>query len=173
MACQSSLNRPQDRQTRRCLDQRDGSQALGHVGIRNRCHHAMANREFKKQRQLRSATKTSLKKWIGAASNFIALIPSRLICQMLEIFLELSSKQLYQSSRKEKESCCLVFPCSTKREIRHFHVVVVQRRLITRADKGWAVKRARPSKKVWFSGLGLCLAMSPVFDFGQGLWFVL
>ena len=38
MACQSSLNRPQDRQTPRCLDQQDGSQALGDVGIRNRCH---------------------------------------------------------------------------------------------------------------------------------------
>ena len=37
------------------------------------------------------------------------------------------------------------------------------------ADKGWAVKRARLSKKVWCSGLGLCLEMSPVFDFGQGL----
>ena len=37
---------------------------------------------------------------------------------------------VYQSSGKEKESCCLVFPSSTKREIRHFiHVVVVQRRL--------------------------------------------
>ena len=31
-----------------------------------------------------------------------------------------------------------------------------------RADKGWAVKRARTSKKVWCSGLGLCLEMSPV-----------
>ena len=41
--------------------------------------------------------------------------------------------------------------------------------LTTRADKGWAVKRARPSKKVWCSGLGLCLEMSLVFDFGQGL----
>ena len=30
-----------------------------------------------------TATKTSLKKWIRAASNFIALIPSRLIRQML------------------------------------------------------------------------------------------
>ena len=39
----------------------------------------------------------------------------------------------------------------------------------TRADKGWAVKRARPSKKVWCSGLGLCLEMSLVFDFGHGL----
>jgi len=38
-----------------------------------------------------------------------------------------------------------------------------------RANKGWAVKRARPSKKVWCSGLGLCLEMSLVFDFVQGL----
>ena len=30
--------------------------------------------------------------------------------------------------RKRKESCCLVFPSSTKREFRHFHVVVGQRR---------------------------------------------
>ena len=44
------------------------------------------------------------------------------------MFLELNSKGLYQSSGKEKESCCLVFPSSTKREIRQFHVVVVQRR---------------------------------------------
>ena len=38
-----------------------------------------------------------------------------------------------------------------------------------RADKGWAVKRAHPSKKVCCSGLGLRLEMSLVFDFGQGL----
>ena len=30
---------------------------------------------------------------------------------------------------QEKKSCCLVFPSSTKREIRHLHVVVTQRRL--------------------------------------------
>ena len=36
------------------------------------------------------------------------------------------------------------------------------RRLHNRADKGWAMKRARPSKKVWCSGLGLCLEMSLV-----------
>ena len=49
---------------------------------------------------------------------------------MLAIFLELNSNLgLYQSSGKGKESCCLLFPSSTKREIRHFHVVVVQRRL--------------------------------------------
>ena len=45
-----------------------------------------------------------------------------------QIFLELNSERLYQSSGKEKESC-LVFPSSTKGEIRHFHVVVLQRRL--------------------------------------------
>ena len=32
------------------------------------------------------------------------------------------------SGFKEKENCCLVFPSSTKHEIRHFHVAVVQRR---------------------------------------------
>ena len=42
--------------------------------------------------------------------------------------MELNSKGLYQSLGKEKESCCLVLPSSTKREIRHFHVVVMQRR---------------------------------------------
>ena len=47
---------------------------------------------------------------------------------MLANVLELNSKGLYQSSRKEKESCCLVFPFSTKREIRHVHLEVVQRR---------------------------------------------
>ena len=71
-----------------------------------------------------TARKTSLKKWIHAASNFIALISSRFIRQMLTIFLGVE----YQSSGKEKESCCLVFPSSTKREIRYFHDVVLQRR---------------------------------------------
>ena len=48
--------------------------------------------------------------------------------KILAIFSELNSKELYQSSGKEKESCCLVFPSSTKREIMHFHVGAVQRR---------------------------------------------
>ena len=59
--------------------------------------------------------------------NLIALIPSRSIRQTLATTL--NSKGLYQSSGKENESCCLVFPSSTKREISHFHVVLVQRRL--------------------------------------------
>ena len=36
------------------------------------------------------------------------------------------SKRLYRSSGKDKESRCLEFLSTTKREIRHFHVVVVQ-----------------------------------------------
>ena len=35
-----------------------------------------------------TATKTSLKKWIHTPSNFVALIPSRLIRQMLANFVE-------------------------------------------------------------------------------------
>ena len=49
-----------------------------------------------------TATKTSLKKWICAASNFIALVPSRLIVWMLANFFEADSKGLYQSSAKKK-----------------------------------------------------------------------
>ena len=45
-----------------------------------------------------------------------------------QIFLELNSKRLYQSSGKEKESRCLVFTSSIKREIRHYYVVVVLQR---------------------------------------------
>ena len=37
--------------------------------------------------------------------------------------MDLNFKELYQSSRKEKESCCLVFTSSTKRVTRHFHVL--------------------------------------------------
>ena len=58
----------------------------------------------------------------------MALIPSRFFFNRCwQNFLELNSKGLYKSSGKEKESC-LVFPSSTKSEIRHFHIVVVQRR---------------------------------------------
>ena len=39
------------------------------------------------------------------------------------------AKCCHQSSGKEKESCCLVFPSPIKRAIRQFHVVVVQRPL--------------------------------------------
>ena len=44
------------------------------------------------------------------------------------IFLEINSKGLYQSSGKGEENRSLVFTSHTKREVRPFHVVVVQRR---------------------------------------------
>ena len=49
--------------------------------------------------------KRQLKKSVRVALNFkIALIPSHTIRQMLvNLFLELNSKELYQSSGKEKE----------------------------------------------------------------------
>ena len=78
-----------------------------------------------------------------AASNFIALILSRLIRQMLAIFLEVNSKELYQSSEKEKESCCLVFPSSTKREIRHFCIRELKQQRRRRQRKRHLRKRIR------------------------------
>ena len=47
---------------------------------------------------------------------------------MLANFSGVNSKELYESLGKEKESCCVVFPSSTKHEIRKVHVIVVQRR---------------------------------------------
>ena len=41
---------------------------------------------IKQQRRRTKATKTSLKKWICATSNFIPLIPTRSICQMMANF---------------------------------------------------------------------------------------
>ena len=43
------------------------------------------------------------------------------------MFLELNSKGLHQSSGKEEESFCLLFPSSTKREIRQFRATTVQK----------------------------------------------
>ena len=77
----------------------------------------MVTRELKIHRRRRLRKRDLL-----AALNFMKLIVPRLILQ------KLNSKGLYQSSGKVKESCCLVFPSSTKREIRHFHIVVVQGR---------------------------------------------
>ena len=80
-----------------------------------------------------------------AASNFIALIFSCSIRQMF--FLELNSKKLYRSSTEEKESRCLVFTSSTKREIRLFHVAVVQ----------WRQKSVMHMQSCCFSNLNLLL----------------
>ena len=46
--------------------------------------------------------KGHLRKRSPTASNFIAVIPTRSICQMLAIFAEVHSKRLFRNSGKEK-----------------------------------------------------------------------
>ena len=92
-----------------------------------RCRHQGA---YKYLTTTATAMNTSLKNSeFALRQTFSRFIPSPLTRQMLANFsqLKLNSKGLYQSLGIEKESCCLVFPSSTKREFRHFHVVVVQR----------------------------------------------
>ena len=60
--------------------------------------------------------------------NVTGKVNSRCLVKCWQMSLELNSKGLYQSSRKEKQDCCFVLRFSTKREIRCFHIVVVQRR---------------------------------------------
>ena len=82
-----------------------------------------------KQRRRRRLRKRHLKSEFALPQTLSRLFHLVYFVKCWQMFLELNSKGLYQSSGKEKESCCLVFPSSTKREMRHFHVVVVQRRL--------------------------------------------
>ena len=65
---------------------------------------------------------------LALLQNLLGLFHLVQFVKCWQIFLELNSKRLYQSSGKEKESRCLVFTSSKKREIRHFHVVVVRGR---------------------------------------------
>ena len=62
---------------------------------------------------------------------FIDLIQFPLICQMLAKFPGLNPKGPHLSLEKEKETFCVVFTYSVKRarEIKNFHIAVVQRRL--------------------------------------------
>ena len=62
--------------------------------------------------------------------------------------MELNSKGLHQSSGKQKESCCLLFPSSTKREIRQFHVVVVRATTVEKCTKN---RDARAKLLFWLS----------------------
>ena len=73
-------------------------------------------------------TKISLKKWIRVLSISIAIIPTRLLCQMQANssgaeFLRTVSKFI----KRKKISSSLVNVLHKKREIRQFHVVVVQK----------------------------------------------
>ena len=89
--------------------------------------------ETKRKRLLRRLRRRRLRKRHLKSDFALLEICSRLFhlvqyVKFWQIFLALNSKRLYVSKfRKVKESCCLVLTSSKKHEIRHFHVVVVQR----------------------------------------------
>ena len=98
--------------------------SLWNRGLRQLPSHSFPGLSLPFSRRKGAATETSLKKWSRATlSHLFHLVRSVKYWQFL---LELNFKRLYRSSGKEKGSRCLVFTSSTKREIRHFHVVVVQ-----------------------------------------------
>ena len=72
-----------------------------------------------------TGTKTSLKKEEALLETLSRLFYLIQFAQCWQYFPEVNSRRLYRSSEREEESSCLVFTCSTKREIRHFHAVVV------------------------------------------------
>ena len=83
------------------------------------------NRELKQQRW-RRLRKRHLKSEVALFQTLLRLFCLIQFVKSWQFFLELNSKRVYRSPRKEKESRCLVFTSFTKREIRDFHVVVVQ-----------------------------------------------
>ena len=72
-------------------------------------------RSLQRPRRLR---KPHLKSEFALPQTLSRLIYLVWFVKCWRFFVELNSKGLYQSSRKEKESFCLVFPSLTKREIR-------------------------------------------------------
>ena len=67
-----------------------------------------------------TATKKSLKKWLGCFKLYRRLFHLVQFVKCWQIFRELNSKRLYRRLEKEKESRCLVFKISTKGEISAF-----------------------------------------------------
>ena len=107
------------------------------------------NRELKQQRR-RRLRKRHLKSKFALLQTLSRLLHLVYFVKCWQMFLELNSKELYQSSGNEKQSCCLVFPSSTNREFRHFHVVVVQPRLRN-------VQKKRHTQSCCFANLNLLL----------------
>ena len=85
----------------------------------------LSSSELKQQRR-RRLRKRQLKSEVALLQTLSRLFPRVQFAKCWKFFLELNSKRLCRSAGKDKESRCLVFTSSTKRENRHFHVVVVQ-----------------------------------------------
>ena len=79
-----------------------------------------------KQLRRRRLWKRHLKSEFALSQTLSRLFHLVQFVKCWQIFLELNSKGPRQSAGKEKESHCRVFTFSTKREIRHFHAIVVQ-----------------------------------------------
>ena len=72
--------------------------------------------------------KTLPKSEVALLQTFSRLFHLVQVVKCWNFVVELNSRRLLrvQENRDEKESSCLVFTSSTKREIRQFHVVVLQ-----------------------------------------------
>ena len=81
-------------------------------------------RELKEQRR-RRLRKRHLKSEFALPQSSTRLSHLLQFVRCWQISLEFNSKALLQRTGKEKESCCLLFTSSSKRGMRHFHVVVV------------------------------------------------
>ena len=81
----------------------------------NQGHCHSVNRELKQQRR-RRLRKRHLKSEFAPLQTLSRLFHLVYFVKCWQMFLELNSKRLYQSSGKEKESFCLVFPSTRKRE---------------------------------------------------------
>ena len=98
------------------------------TGIHVCIDHTFLNiQEIKMPRQL-TATKTSHEKWIPIFSVSIMIIPTHItyFVKCKGTLLELNFYQPYPSSWRERKFCHCLFTSFTKREIRYFHVAVVQ-----------------------------------------------
>ena len=82
-----------------------------------------------KQQRWRRLRKRHLKSEIALLQTLSRLIPSCLVRQMLATSFGVEFSRTVSKFRKRIRSCCLEFPSSTKREIWHFNVVVVKRRI--------------------------------------------
>ena len=83
-------------------------------------------RRERKQHRRRRLRKRHLKSEVALLQTLSRLFHIVQFVKCWQFFLDLNSKILNRSSGKEKENRCLLFTSSTKREIMHFHVVVLQ-----------------------------------------------
>ena len=88
------------------------------------------------------ATRMSLKKWICVLSVFIAIIPTHLLCQMWANPPEVEFQGTISKVRKRNKISSLLVFFLQKRELRRFHVVIVQ----------WRQRNVQKSvQSCWFS----------------------